>query len=222
VIDIQALRYGYPRGDFRLSVPMLNIEEGEKVAVIGPSGSGKTTLLNLISGILIPSEGSIRLDGVEVSAMADAERRNFRITRIGFVFQDFELLDYLNVFDNILHPFRITSALTLNREVRSRAAELAEQMGIGDKLDRSPEDLSQGEKQRTAICRALLAQPRLILADEATGNLDPENKTRILDLLFETVSDLGATLLAVTHDHELLPHFDRTIDFQEFRQVNPT
>jgi putative ABC transport system ATP-binding protein len=222
VIDIQALRYGYPRGDFRLSVPMLNIEEGEKVAVIGPSGSGKTTLLNLISGILIPSEGSIRLDGVEVSAMADAERRNFRITRIGFVFQDFELLDYLNVFDNILHPFRITSALTLNREVRSRAAELAEQMGIGDKLDRSPEDLSQGEKQRTAICRALLPQPRLILADEATGNLDPENKTRILDLLFETVSDLGATLLAVTHDHELLPHFDRTIDFQEFRQVNPT
>jgi len=219
VIDIQALRYGYPRSDFNLSVPALNIEDGEKVAVIGPSGSGKTTLLNLIAGILIPSKGNIRLGDVEVSALGDAERRNFRITQIGFVFQDFELLDYLNVLDNILHPFRITSALTLNQEVRSRAASLAEQMGIGDKLKRGPEDLSQGEKQRAAICRALLAEPRLILADEATGNLDPENKTRILDLLFETVSGLGATLLAVTHDHELLPHFDRTIDFQEFRQA---
>lgn len=222
MIDIQALRYGYPRSDFNLSVPALNIDAGEKVAVIGPSGSGKTTLLNLIAGILVPGKGNIRLGDVEVSALGDAERRNFRITQIGFVFQDFELLDYLNVLDNILHPFRITSALTLNREVRTRAAGLAEQMGIGDKLKRGPEDLSQGEKQRAAICRALLAQPRLILADEATGNLDPENKTRILELLFETVADLGATLLAVTHDHELLPHFDRTIDFQEFRQASPT
>jgi ABC-type lipoprotein export system ATPase subunit len=133
------------------------------------------------------------------------------------VFQDFELLDYLNIMDNILHPYRITSALRLDKGVRQRAATLAEEMGIGDKLKRRPDNLSHGEKQRAAICRALLPQPTLILADEATGNLDPENKTRILDLLFRSVEKHDATLLAVTHDHELLKQFDRTIDFQSFQ-----
>jgi putative ABC transport system ATP-binding protein len=133
------------------------------------------------------------------------------------VFQDFELLDYLNVMDNILHPYRITAALTLSREVHKRAALLAEEMGIGERLRRHANDLSQGEKQRAAICRALLSQPKLILSDEATGNLDPDNKTRILDLIFRAVEDHGATLLAVTHDHELLKRFDRIIDFGSFR-----
>ena len=118
-----------------------------------------------------------------MSRLNDAERRDFRITTIGFVFQDFELLDYLNVLDNILHPFRITGALALDKTVRRRAETLADDMGIKDKLNRNANDLSQGEKQRAAICRALLTQPKLILSDEATGNLDPENKTRILDLL---------------------------------------
>ncbi|MDH3690894.1 MAG: ABC transporter ATP-binding protein [Gammaproteobacteria bacterium] len=219
MIHIQHLQFGYPGGDFRLSVPSFNVGRCEKVAVIGPSGSGKTTLLNLISGILAPQQGAIRVDDVAVSELRDAARRNFRITQIGFVFQDFELLDYLNVLDNILHPFRITGALQLSKEVRARAARLAEQMGIGDKLKRKADDLSQGEKQRAAICRALLAEPKLILADEATGNLDPENKTRILDLLFETVKEHDTTLLAVTHDHELLPRFDHIIDFQDFREA---
>jgi len=220
LIHIQHLQFGYPGGDFRLSVPSFSVDSCEKVAVIGPSGSGKTTLLNLIAGIVAPQQGAIQVDDVAVSGLRDAERRNFRITRIGFVFQDFELLDYLNVLDNILHPFRITGALQLNRDVRARADRLAERMGIGDKLKRKVDDLSQGEKQRAAICRALLAKPKLILADEATGNLDPENKTRILNLLFETVEEHDTTLLAVTHDHELLPRFDRTIDFQEFREAS--
>ena len=203
-----------------MSVPSLDIENGEKVAVIGPSGSGKTTLLNLIAGILLPTQGKVRVGDIDMSSLGDSARRNFRITRIGFVFQDFELLDYLCVLDNILHPYRITSALTLNREVRSRAEHLAEQMDIGGLLKRRPDELSQGEKQRAAICRALLTSPDLILADEATGNLDPENKTRILELLFASVDNMNKTLLAVTHDHELLHYFDRTIDFQAFRQVS--
>jgi putative ABC transport system ATP-binding protein len=143
-------------------------------------------------------------------------RRDFRSTRIGFIFQDFELLDYLSVQDNILHPYRISSALKLNRSVHQRAAELAEAMGIGDLLKRRSGELSQGEKLRAAICRALLHRPELILADEATGNLDPENKSRILDLLFHNVQLSNATLLAVTHDHELLPRFARVIDFSHF------
>jgi ABC-type lipoprotein export system ATPase subunit len=217
MITIYDLDFFYRSGEFQLLIPEFGVSEGEKVAVIGPSGSGKTTLLNLVAGIIAPESGTVQVGDVKVSELNDAGRRDFRIANIGFVFQDFELLDYLNVFDNILHPYRISGALKLDRAVKQRAALLAEEMDIGDKLQRKAEDLSQGEKQRAAICRALLTQPRLILADEATGNLDPENKTRILDSLFRAVEEHEATLLAVTHDHELLTRFDRIVDFKDFR-----
>ncbi|MBW2172253.1 MAG: ABC transporter ATP-binding protein [Deltaproteobacteria bacterium] len=220
MIHINLLKFHYPEGEFRLHVPELTVERSEKVAVIGPSGSGKTTLLNLIAGIVTPLEGTVSVGDVKVSSLPDVARRDFRITNIGFVFQDFELLDYLNVIDNVLHPYRITGALGLDKEVKERAAALAQEMGIGDKLRRPSNDLSHGEKQRAAICRALLPHPKLLLADEATGNLDPANKTRILDLLFRSVEDHNATLLAVTHDHELLKRFDRVIDFQDFQGDN--
>lgn len=218
MISIHQVEFQYPNGEFRLAVPELTVAKGERLAVIGPSGSGKTTLLHLIAGIYTPSAGSVAVNGVEVSALSDSQRRDFRITNIGFVFQDFELLDYLNVLDNILHSYRVTRALALDKGVRQRASGLAEMMGIGDKLKRFANDLSQGEKQRAAICRALLSHPSVILADEATGNLDPENKMRILDLLFQSGADHGATLLAVTHDHELLKRFDRVIDFKGLRR----
>jgi ABC-type lipoprotein export system ATPase subunit len=216
MIHIHDLGFYYREGEFRLTMPEFRVAGSEKVAVIGPSGSGKTTLLNLIAGIITPTQGSVKVADVQVNNLSDRERRDFRITNIGFVFQDFELLDYLNILDNILHPYRITGALELDRGVRTRAASLAQEMGIGDKLKRAANDLSHGEKQRAAICRALLPRPKLILADEATGNLDPVNKTRILDLLFRSVEDHDATLLAVTHDHELLGRFDRVVDFQGF------
>jgi len=219
MIRIDSLSFTYPGAEFLLRIPALHVAPGEKVAVIGPSGSGKTTLLNLVAGILVPQQGQVECAGVRVSALGDHERRNFRISTIGFVFQDFELLDYLDVRDNILYPYRITRALQLTSEVRERAAGLAEQMGFGDKLRRRIDHLSQGEKQRVAICRALLPSPRLVLADEATGNLDPRNKANILELLFRSVEAHDATLLAVTHDHELLPHFDRVVDFNDFRSA---
>jgi putative ABC transport system ATP-binding protein len=222
MISIESLHFAYPKNGFSLRIPAFSVPVGQKLAVIGPSGSGKTTLLNLIAGIYTPDCGIVRVADTAVHALDDSRRRDFRITRIGFVFQDFELLDYLSVLDNILHPYRITRALTLAPEVRRRARELAQQMGIGDKLRRHAGDLSQGEKQRAAICRALLPQPALILADEATGNLDPVNKNHILDLLFEAVDRHHATLLAVTHDHELLPRFDRVVDFREFRATGST
>jgi len=217
MIQIESLKFQYHDNGFHLSVPHFAVGAGEKVAVVGPSGSGKTTLLNLLAGILTPMAGSIQVGETSVSDLNDAGRRDFRIRNIGFVFQDFELLDYLSILDNILHPYRITSALKLTGEVCQRAIFLAEQMGVAGHLKKHPGKLSQGEKQRVAICRALLPQPRLILADEATGNLDPDNKTLILDLLFNAVSDHDATLLAVTHDHELLKRFDRVVDFQEFQ-----
>ena len=216
MIEIISLKFSYPSGEFRLEMPDFSVDRNEKVAMIGPSGSGKTTLLNLVAGILTPETGKVTVNETDVSELGDSDRRAFRITNIGFVFQDFELLDYLDVMDNILHPYRITSALKLGGDVRDRAESLARDMGIGDKLGRLATDLSQGEKQRAAICRALLPKPHLILADEATGNLDPDNKVRILDLLFRSVEDHGATLLAVTHDHELLERFDRVFDFMDF------
>ncbi len=217
MLAIKDLKFHYPTGNFSLSLSDFSVAKGEKVAVIGPSGSGKTTLLNLVSGITPFVQGEIKVGEYAINELADAQRRDFRICNIGFVFQEFELIDYLNVHDNILHPYRINAALTLDQNVRARAAALAKSMGLGDKLKRAISKLSHGEKQRTAICRALLPIPRLILADEATGNLDPENKTRILDLLFEAVAEHKATLLAVTHDHELLNKFDRVIDFRDFQ-----
>jgi ABC-type lipoprotein export system ATPase subunit len=217
MISVRQLEFQYRNGEFQLAISDFTVARGERLAVIGPSGSGKTTLLHLIAGIYRPTTGSVAVNGVEVSSLGDSERRDFRITNVGFVFQDFELLDYLNVLDNILHPYRITRALELDKEVKERARLLAETMGIGDKLKRFANDLSQGEKQRAAICRALLPHPKVILADEATGNLDPDNKTLILDLLFDTVREHDATLLGVTHDHELLKRFDRVVDFKDFQ-----
>jgi len=218
MIEIEGIEFGYPRGDFHLRVAKLRVGAGEKLAVTGPSGSGKTTLLNLVAGIVTPARGTIAVAGEPVSAMSDAQRRAFRITRIGFVFQDFELVEYLSVFDNVLHPYRISNALKLDGAVRQRARVLADRLGIGDKLARGVADLSHGERQRVAICRAVLSRPKVLLADEATGNLDPENKSRILDLLFEEAAEVGATVLAVTHDHALLPRFDRVVDFAGFRE----
>lgn len=216
MIEIDAIEFTYPRGDFRLHVDRFHVAPGEKIAVTGPSGSGKTTLLNLIAGIVTPVRGTVRVAGEQVSALRDADRRAFRIRRIGFVFQDFELVEYLSVLDNILHPYRISGALKITGDVRQRARALAERLGIGDKLARGVTDLSQGERQRVAICRAVLSRPKLVLADEATGNLDPENKLKILALLFEEARQVGATVLAVTHDHALLPRFDRVVDFADF------
>jgi ABC-type lipoprotein export system ATPase subunit len=154
-------------------------------------------------------------NGVEVTSLDDSGRRDFRVRNIGLVFQEFELLEYLNVFDNILLPYRISAGLRLHRGVRERAVELARQMGIADKLARFANLLSHGEKQRVAVCRALLAEPDLLLADEPTGNLDPGNKGRVLDLLCDYTDSSGATLVAVTHDHDLLGRFGRVIDFNE-------
>ena len=217
MIEVEDIAFGYSAGGFGLHVPRLELSEGERLAIVGPSGSGKTTLLNLIAGILVPDGGRITVAGTEVTGLADAARRRFRASHIGFVFQDFALLDYLSARQNILYPYRITPALKLDAAARERAEALAVACGIGDKLDRHPTQLSQGEQQRVAICRALVTQPKLILSDEATGNLDPSSKARILDLLFEQADQAKAALLAVTHDHELLPRFERVLDFAQYR-----
>jgi putative ABC transport system ATP-binding protein len=216
VVSIEGLSFRYRSGEFRLAIEQLSVAAGTSVAVIGPSGSGKTTLLNLVAGILEPDAGRIVVDGTEIGDLSDAARRAFRISKIGLVFQEFELLDYLSVLDNILLPYRIAPSLSLDGPVRERATSLAGTVGLSDKLHRSTKRLSQGERQRVGVCRALLTEPPLILADEPTGNLDPANKGRVLDIVFERATASGATLLTVTHDHALLDRFDRTLDVNEW------
>lgn len=217
MIQLNDLQFTYAQSGFQLAIEALEVAVGEKVAVVGPSGSGKTTLLNLISGICVPDRGSVQVAGQQVEAMSDATRRSFRVQTIGSIFQQFELVEYLTVRDNILLPYWINRSLVLDHAVRERVSELAASTGIEDKLHRRVTRLSQGEQQRVAICRALLTRPHLILADEPTGNLDPRNKKRILQLLFDQCAEGEITLVAVTHDVNILDGFDRTIDFEQFR-----
>jgi putative ABC transport system ATP-binding protein len=218
VIHVKDLRFQYPQSTFELNIPDLRIEEGEKVAIIGPSGSGKTTLLNILSGIIIAETGYVEFNGHQINSMTDSELRNIRINQIGFVFQDFKLLEYLSVYDNILLPYRINSSMPGVSGKGERVKELCEHLGVGDKLSKFPKHLSHGEKQRIAISRALINDPPLVLADEPTGNLDPENKTKILEILFKMSDANNSTLITVTHDHELLSGFNRIIDFSDFQK----
>ncbi|MFA9408632.1 MAG: ABC transporter ATP-binding protein [Candidatus Dadabacteria bacterium] len=219
MIKIRELYFEYPGSDFRLSISELDINSGSKAAVIGPSGYGKTTFLNLLSGINTPQKGEIEIDSRNIGSLGDSERRSFRISKIGFVFQNFELVEYLTILDNILLPYRINTSLKLTGEVWSRAGELAKKMGLGDKLKRNVTKLSQGEMQRVAICRALVTKPKLLLADEPTGNLDPKNKELTMKTLFEYAEQNESTLVTVTHDHSLLDGFDRVIDLKSYGRM---
>jgi putative ABC transport system ATP-binding protein len=216
MIDVNDVAFAYKVGGFRMNIPNLAVEAGEKVAVIGPSGLGKTTLLNLLAGVLVPSAGRIAVDGTEVSSLGIEDRQDYRALRMGMVFQEFELLAYLDVIDNVLLPYRISPVLALNDEARERAELLVQKVGLEDKQRRYPQHLSQGERQRIAVCRALVTRPAIILGDEPTGNLDPDNRDHIMDTLWQYSDETEAPMVVVTHDHELLDRFDRTIDVREF------
>jgi len=218
MIRIEQLRFAYPADAFALEIDRLEIGPGETVALVGPSGCGKTTLMNLISGILVPDAGAIRVDGVSLAEAGLAKRQAFRLGRIGLVPQNFELLDYLTVRENILLPFRLGSVGGAVRNREERAGELAGRAGIAAQLAKFPGQLSQGERQRAALCRGLVTSPRLLLADEPTGNLDPENQDRIVALLLEEARRIGATVLLITHDPVLLPRFDRVVDVMDLRK----
>ena len=218
MIAIHDLKFDYSNNDsvadFGLRIKKLKIAKAQQVAIVGPSGSGKSTLLNLIAGIFTATSGTIDVNSHRVSELNDKARRIFRLKQIGMVFQNFELLDYLSVADNILLPYYLDKEASncSIAELQARVELLVTEMGIGDKLQRTIICLSQGERQRVAICRALLLEPSLILADEPTGNLDPSNTDKVLDLLLEYSKRHQATLLTVTHDQRLLPQFSRVID----------
>ncbi len=196
-----------------MHIRMLTVARGERIALVGPSGSGKTTLLSLVAGILRPESGTVRVDGLELGRLGDAAVRQFRIGRVGQVFQSFELLDYLSVIENVMLPWYIGQG-SQKVDSRRRAHELLEEVGLASRASDQPGHLSQGEQQRVAVCRAMLNQPPLLLADEPTGNLDQGNKQMVVDLLLQQAQQQDSTLLMVTHDQSLLGRFDTVLDIR--------
>lgn len=219
LIQLENIYFEYPDSQFQLNINTLSFKRSSKTAIVGTSGYGKTTVLNLVAGIISPLRGEVRIDEHRINKLSDRERRNFRIQNIGFIFQDFKLIPYLNLMDNVLLPFRINNSIRLTKDTMDRMHAISEDLGISDKLKKHPAKLSQGEKQRVAICRGLINRPSIILADEPTGNLDPDNKKRIMDILFKAVDQYGATLVTVTHDYDLLKGFDEVVDFKQFHNA---
>ncbi len=212
MIELSDIVFAYNNaGGFELQAEALSIAKGETVAVVGPSGSGKTTLLHLIAGILVPTKGAIQIDGQFISSLSDQARRRLRLTQMGLVFQGIELIDYLSARDNVLLPYRLNKALKLDASAGQRADVLLERVGLNDKTSRKVSSLSQGERQRVGLCRAMVAEPDVILADEPTASLDEGSATTAMDLLMDLVKEIDATLVMLTHDTSLLPRFDRVV-----------
>jgi putative ABC transport system ATP-binding protein len=205
---IRDLAFAYPGDAFRLAVPELKVAAGSSLALAGASGGGKTTLLRLMTGLLAPSSGVVELEGQNLSQMSREALRAFRLRHIGLVFQDFALLDYLTVEENILLPHEFS------RETLAKASSnlpaLLERLQIAPHRTKLVSQLSQGERQRVAIARALAHEPRFLFADEPTASLDPLRTQVVTDLLIEDARTRQSTLVVVTHDHDLLPRFDQT------------
>ena len=186
----------------------LTIEQGESVAIMGPSGSGKSTLMNMIGCLDVPNSGIYTLDGVDVSTLSDDEQARIRNRRIGFVFQQFNLLPRTSALKQVALPLMYAGYGRAERNARAR--QVLEQVGLGDRIDHRPDELSGGQQQRVAVARALVVEPNIILADEPTGNLDSKTGDEILDL-FTELNEQGMTVIMITHDPEVAARTDRTI-----------
>ncbi len=183
------------------------VSEGEAVAILGASGSGKSTLLGLLAGLDVPSSGKVWISGEELFALNEDGRARLRGQMVGFVFQSFQLLPALTALENVMLPLE----LARGKEVGARARTVLDRVGLGERLGHYPRQLSGGEQQRVAVARAFVSEPRLLFADEPTGNLDSTTGEHIIELLFEMNRERGATLVLVTHDAELAKRCDRRL-----------
>lgn len=215
VLLASGLSFARPEGGFALAVDHLQINGGESVALVGPSGCGKTTLLSLIAGILQPTGGSLQVLGQDQTQTAEPQRRAIRLAKIGMVFQEYSLIEYLNARDNLLLPL-VLQGKSVDASDRQSAMDLLAALGLESLANRFPAALSTGECQRIAIGRALLLNPPLVLADEPTGSLDADRGSEVLELLLSACKSRGSSLLMVTHDLGLASRLDRTIDAQPF------
>ena len=200
----------YQSGDHRLTVLRdvnFSLDQGDFAAIVGPSGSGKTTLLGLLAGLDTPSSGTVHFDGVDLTALDEDQRARLRGEKVGFVFQSFQLIPTLTALENVQVPLELRG----ESQVVERSRDVLQRVGLADRLDHFPTQLSGGEQQRVAIARAFANKPRILFADEPTGNLDSETGARIVELLESLNAESGSTVVLVTHDLVLARRAQRII-----------
>jgi putative ABC transport system ATP-binding protein len=221
VVQAQGLKKTYKLGKTEVQALRgvdINASAGEFLSVMGVSGSGKSTLLHLLGGLDRPTEGTIKIDGVDISKLKDSQLADLRSKKIGFVFQFFNLLTRLTALRNVRLPLEIAGSSA--KEAQKRALELLKLVGLEDRADHRPTELSGGEQQRVAVARALTNNPKIILADEPTGNLDTKTGMDILQLLKQLAKERGRTLIIVSHDLRVAELADRTINLRDGLVVN--
>ncbi len=211
IVETRGLVKVYPMGKLEVRAlrgVTLGIESGGFISVMGPSGSGKSTLLNILGCMDRPTDGTVLLDGVNLGKVRPRQLPKIRREKVGFVFQQYQLLSYLTAMENVMLPLRYADVG--RRAARKRALDVLERVGLGDRAHHRPAELSGGQQQRVAIARALINRPAIVLADEPTGNLDSKSGDEILDLLRE-LNETGQTFIIVTHDPRVAERTDRTI-----------
>lgn len=221
MIEVRNVKRWIQNGSRRVEILKgisLSIPAGQFVAIVGASGSGKSTLLGLLAGLDTPSEGEIWLDGTPIHNLAEADLASVRGRKIGFVFQSYQLISTLTALENVLLPFE----LNVEGHGLKQARTLLEAVGLGDRMDHYPVQLSGGEQQRVALARAFVVNPPIVMADEPTGNLDSANGHLVLDMLLERNSHAGATLVLVTHDPEIASRADRKIVLKDGMIIEDT
>ncbi|MBA3582072.1 MAG: ABC transporter ATP-binding protein [Gammaproteobacteria bacterium] len=227
IVTIQNLGFCWPRQQhWALEIEELTIYRNEKIFIKGASGSGKSTLLNLLGGVFKPNTGDITVLDTSLNALSGAQRDRFRADNIGFIFQQFNLLPYLSIVDNIIQPCHFSkrrkhNVLKENTTLANEASRLAERLGINNNFlhKRNVADLSVGQQQRVAVARALIGQPALIIADEPTSSLDADSRHNFLELLFEECDKTHSTLIFVSHDQQLATAFDRCLDMKSLNRA---
>lgn len=187
-----------------------DVEAGSSVAIVGPSGSGKTTLLGLCAGLDVTTSGTVTLTGIKLKALDEDDRAFVRNQKVGFIFQNFQLLPTLTALENVTVPLELRG----EKNVKNKAIELLERVGLGDRIDHYPSQLSGGEQQRVAMARAFITSPKILFADEPTGNLDEETAQKVTDLLFNINKEEGTTLVLVTHNLELAQNTNRILQLK--------
>ena len=221
MLEIRNLTKSFNRGEDSqipvVRVEELSIESGEMIAMHGKSGSGKTTFLNLIAGILLPDQGEILLNGIELTRLSEDQRDHIRAGSIGYVFQSFHLLQGLTVLENILLAMSFAGEFD-----KKQAMGMLNRVGLGERMDHKPSELSIGQQQRVALARALINKPMLLLADEPTGNLDRQNAHDALGLMRELCQERKAGLLMVSHDKDIISGFEKQIDWSQLNSKNCT